>query len=170
MQRGLAMHAGRSAAVRTGQVRTRILVGSCYMPAVRRRQRRQSRSAVRYSLAALRPQIEVDRGPRRPSSSFVARLNCPTSVGFHRRIEFILATGCLTALATAVSNLDQHCEPGQKKCVAAMHSGGDSRMPTTRTGGSKRGFAAMDPAKQREIASKGGKASHGGGRKAASSR
>jgi len=28
----------------------------------------------------------------------------------------------------------------------------------------KRGFAAMDPAKQREIASKGGKASHGGGR------
>jgi hypothetical protein len=31
--------------------------------------------------------------------------------------------------------------------------------------GSKRGFAAMDPAKQREIASKGGKASHGGGRK-----
>jgi general stress protein YciG len=28
-----------------------------------------------------------------------------------------------------------------------------------------RGFAAMDPAKQREIASLGGKASHGGGRK-----
>jgi general stress protein YciG len=43
-------------------------------------------------------------------------------------------------------------------------------MPTTKTGGSKRGFAAMDPAKQREIASKGGKASHGGGRKASSSR
>jgi len=36
--------------------------------------------------------------------------------------------------------------------------------------GSKRGFAAMDPAKQREIASKGGKASHGGGRKASSHR
>ena len=35
---------------------------------------------------------------------------------------------------------------------------------------SKRGFAAMDPAKQREIASKGGKASHGGGRKASSRR
>jgi len=31
--------------------------------------------------------------------------------------------------------------------------------------GSKRGFAAMSPEKQREIASKGGKASHGGGRK-----
>lgn len=30
---------------------------------------------------------------------------------------------------------------------------------------SKRGFASMDPAKQKEIASKGGKASHGGGRK-----
>jgi len=36
-------------------------------------------------------------------------------------------------------------------------------MPTTKSGGSKRGFAAMDPAKQREIASKGGKASHGAG-------
>lgn len=36
--------------------------------------------------------------------------------------------------------------------------------------GAKRGFAAMDPAKQREIASKGGKASHGGGRPPASAR
>jgi general stress protein YciG len=43
-------------------------------------------------------------------------------------------------------------------------------MATTKSGGSKRGFAAMDPAKQREIASKGGKSSHGGGRKAASAR
>jgi general stress protein YciG len=34
----------------------------------------------------------------------------------------------------------------------------------------KRGFAAMDPAKQREIASKGGKASHGGGRPPSRSR
>ena len=33
------------------------------------------------------------------------------------------------------------------------------------SGGAKRGFAAMSPEKQREIASKGGKASHGGGRK-----
>ncbi len=41
-------------------------------------------------------------------------------------------------------------------------------MAATKSGGSKRGFAAMDPAKQREIASKGGKASHGGGRKASS--
>jgi len=38
------------------------------------------------------------------------------------------------------------------------------------TGGSKRGFAAMSPEKQREIASKGGKASRGGGRKSSSSR
>ena len=30
---------------------------------------------------------------------------------------------------------------------------------------SKRGFASMNPAKQREIARKGGQASHGGGRK-----
>lgn len=43
-------------------------------------------------------------------------------------------------------------------------------MAATKGGGSKRGFAAMDPAKQREIASKGGKASHGGGRKASSAR
>ena len=35
---------------------------------------------------------------------------------------------------------------------------------TMKTGTSKRGFAAMSPEKQREIASKGGKASHGGGR------
>jgi general stress protein YciG len=47
---------------------------------------------------------------------------------------------------------------------------GDEHMATSRSGGSKRGFAAMDPAKQREIASKGGKASHGGGRKAGSHR
>lgn len=32
-----------------------------------------------------------------------------------------------------------------------------------------RGFRAMDPKKQREIASKGGRASHGGGRKKQSS-
>lgn len=35
----------------------------------------------------------------------------------------------------------------------------------TNSGGSKRGFAAMDPEKQREIAAKGGRASHGGGRR-----
>jgi len=46
----------------------------------------------------------------------------------------------------------------------------ESGMPTTKSGGSKRGFAAMDPAKQREIASKGGKASHGGGRRPSTSR
>lgn len=33
------------------------------------------------------------------------------------------------------------------------------------TGKSKRGFAAMDKEKQREIARKGGQASHGGGRR-----
>jgi len=43
-------------------------------------------------------------------------------------------------------------------------------MAATKSGGSRRGFAAMDPAKQREIASKGGKASHGGGRKPSTSR
>lgn len=46
-------------------------------------------------------------------------------------------------------------------------------MPTTTNrgdGSSKRGFAAMSQRKQREIASKGGKASHGGGRRPSTSR
>lgn len=43
-------------------------------------------------------------------------------------------------------------------------------MPQTKSGGSKRGFAAMSPEKQREIASMGGKASHGGGRKSSAGR
>jgi general stress protein YciG len=34
-----------------------------------------------------------------------------------------------------------------------------------KSGTSKRGFASMDESKQREIARKGGRASHGGGRK-----
>ena len=38
-------------------------------------------------------------------------------------------------------------------------------MATTTTGRAKRGFAAMSPEKQREIAAKGGRASHGGGRR-----
>jgi hypothetical protein len=71
---------------------------------------------------------------------------------------------------SVVFNFDQPVEPASKSCVSRAVSGGDMDMPTTKSGGSKRGFAAMDPAKQREIASKGGKASHGGGRKAASSR
>ena len=72
--------------------------------------------------------------------------------------------------STAVSNLDQHYEPAPNRRVAEAVSMRRLSMPTTSTGGSKRGFAAMDPAKQREIASKGGKASHGGGRKASSAR
>ena len=43
-------------------------------------------------------------------------------------------------------------------------------MPATKSSGAKRGFAAMSPEKQREIASMGGKASHGGGRKPNSAR
>lgn len=41
-------------------------------------------------------------------------------------------------------------------------------MAQVKSGRSKRGFAAMSPEKQREIAAKGGRASHGGGRKPAS--
>ena len=37
-------------------------------------------------------------------------------------------------------------------------------MANVKREGSKRGFAAMSPEKQREIAAKGGRASHGGGR------
>jgi uncharacterized protein len=37
----------------------------------------------------------------------------------------------------------------------------EAMMATSGAGGSRRGFAAMDPQKQREIASKGGKASGG---------
>ena len=40
----------------------------------------------------------------------------------------------------------------------------EESMPAN-TSPAKRGFAAMSAEKQREIASKGGKASHGGGRK-----
>jgi general stress protein YciG len=53
------------------------------------------------------------------------------------------------------------------KQALAPRSESEEVMPTTKSGAAKRGFAAMDPAKQREIASKGGKASHGGGRRKA---
>jgi hypothetical protein len=72
--------------------------------------------------------------------------------------------------AQQFANLHQHCEPLHFFAVVGAPSVGRKQMAATKSGGSKRGFAAMDPAKQREIASKGGKASHGGGRKAASSR
>ena len=43
-------------------------------------------------------------------------------------------------------------------------------MVKSSSGASKRGFAAMSPEKQREIAAKGGRASHGGGRRPNSAR
>ena len=42
-------------------------------------------------------------------------------------------------------------------------------MAPSNNGRAKRGFAAMSPEKQREIAAKGGRASHGGGRPRGSS-
>jgi len=60
--------------------------------------------------------------------------------------------------------MNQHCEPTFRIGVAKLPVTRRKTMAATKTSGSKRGFAAMDPAKQREIASKGGKASHGGGR------
>jgi hypothetical protein len=93
------------------------------------------------------------------------------------------AAGGLMAAARfpQVSNLDQHEKKAfltsisivnrvEKGSLRGCRQKESLDMVTTKSGGSKRGFAAMDPAKQREIASKGGKASHGGGRKAASGR
>ena len=45
-----------------------------------------------------------------------------------------------------------------------MGRGGRSSSRGDRQNTSSRGFAAMDPEKQRQIASKGGRSSHGGGR------
>ena len=73
-----------------------------------------------------------------------------------------------TILLTQVKELNRcfhGCVPPPLQFVANMEDG----MAGSKSGGSKRGFAAMDPAKQREIASKGGRASHGGGRKSANS-
>ena len=60
--------------------------------------------------------------------------------------------------------MNQEGEPLPANGVAMLFGRGRLMMAATKSSGSKRGFAAMDPAKQREIASKGGKASHGGGR------
>jgi hypothetical protein len=68
------------------------------------------------------------------------------------------------------ANINQDCEPSPFLAVVRAPSERRTHMAATKSGGSKRGFAAMDPAKQREIASKGGKASHGGGRKASAGR
>ena len=78
----------------------------------------------------------------------------PVNKGYCRFLTFISIMNCRSraGVAKLLSNKE------------------DKPMPSTKSGGSKRGFAAMDPAKQREIASKGGKASHGGGRKSSSSR
>jgi len=45
----------------------------------------------------------------------------------------------------------------------SKNQGGQGSQGKTKGDTSKRGFASMDAEKQREIASKGGKASHGGG-------
>ncbi|GGF23714.1 KGG domain-containing protein [Hymenobacter cavernae] len=53
----------------------------------------------------------------------------------------------------------QHAEAGRKGGQASAKGG-----QTSPSGKSLRGFAAMDPAEQRRIASEGGKASHESGR------
>ncbi|MDB5963632.1 MAG: hypothetical protein JWQ72_132 [Polaromonas sp.] len=40
----------------------------------------------------------------------------------------------------------------------------DTEKPAQRTGTTRRGFASMDPERQRQIASEGGKAAHASGR------
>jgi len=71
---------------------------------------------------------------------------------------------------THISYLNRRSEPSLAKSYEQVAPQEESMAGTKSGGGSKRGFAAMDPAKQREIASKGGKASHGGGRRSSSSR
>ena len=65
---------------------------------------------------------------------------------------------------TQVSNVNRRSGLSFSPCPAWVAGKEDCMAGTGTSGGSKRGFAAMDPAKQREIASLGGKASHGGGR------
>jgi uncharacterized protein len=68
-----------------------------------------------------------------------------------------------------MEGLDFYFSPGRHGGGGGGARGGSSRSQDAAnrgvsTGTSNRGFAAMDPEKQREIASKGGKASHGCGR------
>jgi hypothetical protein len=93
----------------------------------------------------------------------------PAQLGSVGATEFTSGLN-LRALQRQFANLNQQCEPGRQNGVGVLRAAWRETMAATKTGGSKRGFAAMDPAKQREIASKGGKASHGGGRKASASR
>ena len=73
-------------------------------------------------------------------------------------------------MLTQVKQLNRCFREGFACCYEAVAHRRKTMAGSKSSGGSKRGFAAMDPAKQREIASKGGKASHGGGRKSSSSR
>jgi hypothetical protein len=81
-------------------------------------------------------------------SNAVADLDASRKINAGESFELLFACGVLQL--PFYGNLMEDSVAGTK------NSGASS--------GSKRGFAAMDPAKQREIASKGGKASHGGGR------
>jgi uncharacterized protein len=108
----------------------------------------------------------TDDGPEACNPILVRSQNPQAKTKF-RRCNKSSVLRSIATLSTVVSNLDQQCEPRPVQSVARAQSTRRKTMP--KSGSSKRGFAAMDPAKQREIASKGGKASHGGGRKAGSS-
>jgi general stress protein YciG len=65
---------------------------------------------------------------------------------------------------TSIKNVNRGAKNALGRTVT--HQTAEFNMATNgASSGAKRGFAAMSPEKQREIASKGGKASHGGGRK-----
>jgi len=99
------------------------------------------------------------------------RLTARRATGSPHDRKFTIADANLNPVYNRCPNLNQHREPGHETSVTrrAFQKGRDD-MPTTKSGAAKRGFAAMDPAKQREIASKGGKASHGGGRRSSAAR
>ncbi len=62
------------------------------------------------------------------------------------------------------SDRDYESEDEGRQRDSVSRSSDDGAEQGPRNGKSNRGFASMSPERQREIASKGGKASHGGGR------
>ena len=60
-------------------------------------------------------------------------------------------------------NQDNPGADGQRANEASMQDGSATRRPQAAGGGKGRGFAGMDPQKQRAIASEGGKAAHASG-------
>jgi len=109
----------------------------------------------------------------RSGQAFIAAAgqhNSPPGFKVPKNLLALTEVNQIEGLKQPFANMNQHSEPLRPDGVALLFRVGRSMMAATKSSGSKRGFAAMDPAKQREIASKGGKASHGGGRRPSASR